>query len=591
KLFKSNRYLEVCIDKNSPKRGRGLYSKADKTIKPGFTILSLAPHVAVLDTNLLSTRCSSCFLESQDFDDSSSHQIRRCTKCKVIAYCGENCQRLDWISHKLECKALVNYAQLAQSVTKANQKSKSRLGSIGNFTQSNSTSTIGNNPDNDYQICTVPSSSVRAMARLIWNKSREEKKDPNWWNGLEELHSQWNACNQAQKEKLMGLSMTLSRYIGAQILIEAISSASSLLPFCSRFLDNSFTLTSPTLDNIGVVLSGSAAFINHSCSPNAVVIFPEGGEGASKKSGKEWVKVIALKDIEPGDEILTSYVDLSVTRKERQKDLAQRMQFICDCELCVKSERDPSFVDPRDALKCPKCTNWFSLDSGPSSSSMSTTTSSSLNTRSSFGTNSKNAKKEIKCPDCGFSRLIDIEGQRLAIKKSGLNLDPHKEPEKAAYYAEKAIEWLELKLLPFRFGVGFYPILNLRRLKMISKLICHSENDREDEDQLISGVHLIYGFGHPISIITKSTITKWLERLGSEEESQRRLEEERRNLESSLKMLRCIKEEYQLKSFKECLIGFGSINNGGRLGRYMNQCMVETEREIDTLKQKLRSIS
>lgn len=114
KTFKPNKFVELCLDHQSLKRGRGLYSKYSKTIRPGepsltslftqstypffvpakgTTILSLAPHVAVLDTPSLAVRCSSCFLEEEDFealpDPIVSRQIRRCTKCKVVSYCGE----------------------------------------------------------------------------------------------------------------------------------------------------------------------------------------------------------------------------------------------------------------------------------------------------------------------------------------------------------------------------------------------------------------------------------------------------------------------------------------------------------------------
>jgi SET and MYND domain-containing protein len=78
--------------------------------------------------------------------------------------------------------------------------------------------------------------------------------------------------------------------------------------FCLQFIDNSFTLTSIILDHIGIVFVPPAAFINHSCTPNAVVVFPEGGEGAGSTAGKEWVKVIAIKSIEPGEEVGYFYI-------------------------------------------------------------------------------------------------------------------------------------------------------------------------------------------------------------------------------------------------------------------------------------------
>jgi hypothetical protein len=56
-------------------------------------------------------------------------------------------------------------------------------------------------------------------------------------------------------------------------------------------------------------------------------------------------------------QILTSYVDLSMPRATRQSELFDRYRFDCACPLCEMSSREPSQVDPRQALKCkvPKC--------------------------------------------------------------------------------------------------------------------------------------------------------------------------------------------------------------------------------------------
>ncbi|EGF98429.1 uncharacterized protein MELLADRAFT_69335 [Melampsora larici-populina 98AG31] len=206
KIFKPNKFVELCLDHNRPKRGRGLYSKSSKTIKPGTTVLSLSPHVAVLDTSSLSNRCSSCFLEDEDFealpDPSVSRQIRRCTKCRVVSYCGENCQRLDWVSHKAECQALTNYSKMIENLLKVNQKSKSRTSMNGKVTRSGTTlcGTLGGSGsgldgleiDDDHgsgqEFSKVPSAPIRALGRLIWKKDREAERDPNWWTGMEELN-------------------------------------------------------------------------------------------------------------------------------------------------------------------------------------------------------------------------------------------------------------------------------------------------------------------------------------------------------------------------------------------------------------------
>lgn len=100
---------------------------------------------------------------------------------------------------------------------------------------------------------------------------------------------------------------------------------------------NSFTLSAADLTPIGVAMSPVCALFNHSCEPNAVVVFPKGG--------KEMV-VVALRDIAEGEEVLTSYVDVSQPYAERQKEVWERYDFHCDCALCAK-DRDMSWADPR----------------------------------------------------------------------------------------------------------------------------------------------------------------------------------------------------------------------------------------------------
>ncbi|PLW22875.1 hypothetical protein PCANC_02822 [Puccinia coronata f. sp. avenae] len=610
KMFKNTQLVHLSCDPSKPSRGRGLFVKNQATskIKPGTTLLSLIPHVAVLDTSCLSSRCSCCFLERQDFEldlpsNLSNRAMRRCGKCKVISYCGSNCQQLDWASHKSECTALVNYAALAEEAIKANQKSKSRSGA-GGIGLKDSFGLGGDEADNDSQtISRIPSATVRALGRLIWKKRKEEKQNPDWWTGLSELQHHLNEYNSTQKESLMQLSVTLSRYVGNKDLLDVFESASALLPLCSRFIDNSFTLTSIILDHIGIVFVPPAAFINHSCTPNAVVVFPEGGEGAGSTAGKEWVKVIAIKPIEPGEEILTSYIDSSGTRQERRNELVKRYKFVCDCPAC-QPDSDNEEVDPREALKCPKCTNWFSI--GPkranapdpgSNSSQAFELSSPGSSRLDAGPSSSSrraARKEITCPHCGFSRLIDVEGQRSAIKKSGKALDPAKEPAKAAYYAEKAMEWFQSKLSPFTFGPGFYPILDLRRMRMASYLMRPQKNTlhqaTSDVHQILAGVHSVYGAGHPSSVVTRSSIAQVYAHLCSSTVDADAKPTHARQIKLELQLFESLKA-YQTVALDEARIGFGATHGGGRLGRSI-ACSIElTEREIIYLRRLLQSSS
>jgi hypothetical protein len=57
--------------------------------------------------------------------------------------------------------------------------------------------------------------------------------------------------------------------------------------------------------------------------------------------------VVALRTIEKGEEVLTSYIDVALPREERKRDLKERYKFECGCEGCKGLE-----LDPREALEC-----------------------------------------------------------------------------------------------------------------------------------------------------------------------------------------------------------------------------------------------
>jgi SET and MYND domain-containing protein len=61
------------------------------------------------------------------------------------------------------------------------------------------------------------------------------------------------------------------------------------------------------------------------------------------------MQVVAIRLISPGEEVVTSYVDLALPKKSRKEELKERYKFECGCEEC---EREGA--DPREALECSK---------------------------------------------------------------------------------------------------------------------------------------------------------------------------------------------------------------------------------------------
>jgi len=92
----------------------------------------------------------------------------------------------------------------------------------------------------------------------------------------------------------------------------------------SIYETNRFTLRSRdgAIDKLGIF--PKAARVNHSCVPNVFHRF---------NPNIRRITMHAIRDIEPGDEIVTSYIDICRTTAERQIDL-RHWGFECGCEAC-----------------------------------------------------------------------------------------------------------------------------------------------------------------------------------------------------------------------------------------------------------------
>lgn len=93
---------------------------------------------------------------------------------------------------------------------------------------------------------------------------------------------------------------------------------------------NSSRLVSPTFDPLGLALDPRTCVTNHSCSPNAVVVF----DGPK-------LTVRALERISSGDEVLISYIDSSAPYGVRQADLKDQYFFTCNCVKCKRGPKSP----------------------------------------------------------------------------------------------------------------------------------------------------------------------------------------------------------------------------------------------------------
>jgi len=112
-----------------------------------------------------------------------------------------------------------------------------------------------------------------------------------------------------------------------------------------RLQCNNFTICDSDLNAVGHGIYPEASIINHSCQPNAIVIFNK--------------TELILKVIEPiavGEEITLSYIELASSSKTRQNLLWNRYFFNCKCKSC----QFPMLKDIcLKAIRCQVCKKGF----------------------------------------------------------------------------------------------------------------------------------------------------------------------------------------------------------------------------------------
>jgi hypothetical protein len=83
--------------------------------------------------------------------------------------------------------------------------------------------------------------------------------------------------------------------------------------------------------SVGVGLFPTVAVLNHSCEPSCTVVYAHAPDSHAS--------VITAEEIEPGEELTISYVDVRLGVNERRAALSGRYGFVCDCRRCVAEKR------------------------------------------------------------------------------------------------------------------------------------------------------------------------------------------------------------------------------------------------------------
>ncbi|NWT40082.1 SMYD2 methyltransferase, partial [Chroicocephalus maculipennis] len=270
-------------------KGRGL--RARRRYAVGELLFSCPAYTAVLTntfvfrSDLYNRITSVLFLRKEG--------LSKCGRCKQAFYCNVECQKEDWPMHKLECSAMCAFGQ--------------------NWN---------------------PSETVRLTARILAKqKTHPERTESEKLLAVKEFESHLDKLDNEKRELIQNDIAALHHFYSKHL--EYPDNAALVVLF-AQVNCNGFTIEDEELSHLGSAIFPDVALMNHSCCPNVIVTY----KGTL-------AEVRAVKEIEPGEEVFTSYIDLLYPTEDRNDRLRDSYFFNCDCRECTTKEKDKEKLEIR----------------------------------------------------------------------------------------------------------------------------------------------------------------------------------------------------------------------------------------------------
>ncbi|KAF8783236.1 Histone-lysine N-methyltransferase SMYD3 like protein [Argiope bruennichi] len=221
-----------------------------------------------------------------------SNELKRCSQCSFLYFCNKNCQTKAWEMHKAECKCIM--------------KAKPNL----------------------------PSTSLRFIALIIFNIKKNGQDQPveDVYGRKVSFRTLMSHSGEIKKcvkrsQQIIALAGTLKDYIGK----DNVPPPAEFIEIFGKMAINSFSIADNEMQTIGTGLYLGASVFDHSCSPNADVVF----DGIN-------VHIHAIKHIPHRDisKVYISYIEQLDLTEKRRNALLEQYYFYCHCEKCSTSNND-----------------------------------------------------------------------------------------------------------------------------------------------------------------------------------------------------------------------------------------------------------
>ncbi|KAI9018998.1 hypothetical protein DFJ74DRAFT_675567 [Hyaloraphidium curvatum] len=280
--------VELRISKSA---GRGVFAAAD--LPAGTTVLREAATAYVVRDEFSRDYCQVCL---SDLRETVAESLV-CGACKA-RHCSEECARQDRF-HAQECPLVAGRVLVDVAL------------------------------DSDMAL-----DLVRLVARLVFARHLEETSEAR--TGL--VPTPFRLVDDVVAHERMASEEWLNAVTkGSELLLERLPAhltegleTSDLVGLACRINANAHALGDPegALNALIVNLFPLGCIFNHSCAPNTVYV-----AGPQREAGGE-VLFRTVRDVQHGEELCVSYINLVQPREARQADLLASKSFLCECERC-----------------------------------------------------------------------------------------------------------------------------------------------------------------------------------------------------------------------------------------------------------------
>ncbi|ORZ25859.1 hypothetical protein BCR42DRAFT_479892 [Absidia repens] len=246
--------------------------------------------------------CNYCFRKPQ-----TPQGLQRCSQCKDAYFCDVTCFKNAWLGfHQYVCKPM-----------------------------SSDDHQLANNVDDQDAL------DLEMLERVVLNCWRYNKRKESVDVTVAAFDSLMDHEKKQPHHMLQRYTRLAEQALSRPYLVDSGKTTDELVHYLCRFQCNNFGVYDDHLFTIGEGTYPVASLINHSCRPNAVVIY----DGTL-------LSVVAIEPINPDQEITIAYVDAAHDRPHRQSNLLGKYFFNCHCVRCTATTTTTSASTTDHDMEC-----------------------------------------------------------------------------------------------------------------------------------------------------------------------------------------------------------------------------------------------